>query len=131
ALEAALHRRGVPFDASHILQTVASMDAGDKLADSLVKVCPKGSALVCFNDLCAIGVLRGLFRLNLRVPEDYSVVGFDNIEINPFPLTTVNIPEYDMATAAAEMLFNAIENPTAPPAKVCYSVNLVEKQSVR
>lgn len=62
---------------------------------------------VCLNDAIAYGVIKGLKEQQLRVPEDVSVVGFDNLEIPTFDstsLTTVNIPIEEMAKLCIEIL---------------------------
>jgi LacI family transcriptional regulator len=65
------------------------------------------TAVTCYNDLVAIGLLRALSELGLRVPDDVSVVGYDDIPILPYlpiPLTTVRVPRFRMGQIAAEML---------------------------
>ena len=53
-----------------------------------------------------------------QVPDDISIIGFDDIELMTFPLTTVQIPEYEMGEKAAELLFDKLwEKPVAGPEK--------------
>ena len=64
----------------------------------------------------AFGAVRAAKELGLRVPEDLSVVGFDNIPFSSYfapPLTTVEIPKYPMGAAAMEMLVNLISKKNA------------------
>ena len=71
------------------------------------------TALVSFNDVAAIGAMRALQDFGLRVPEDISVVGFDDIQgaayCNP-ALTTVRQPLEKMGEIAARSLLDRIEN---------------------
>lgn len=65
------------------------------------------TAIMCVNDMLALGVLLAAQQRALRVPDDVSVVGFDDADftaaLNP-PLTTINQPSFDMGRSAAEML---------------------------
>ena len=71
------------------------------------------SALCCANDLIAIGAIQALKDRNIKVPDDISVVGFDDIETaqltNP-SLTTVRQPAYEMGKKASEMLINILND---------------------
>src|SRR5919112_4229546 len=65
------------------------------------------TAVTCYNDLVAVGVCRALRELGLGVPEDVSVIGFDDIPLVEYlavPLTTVRVPKFRMAEIATEML---------------------------
>jgi LacI family transcriptional regulator/LacI family repressor for deo operon, udp, cdd, tsx, nupC, and nupG len=70
------------------------------------------TAVFCYNDLVAIGLIRALREAGLRVPEDVSVVGFDNVDLCEFasiPLTTMDVPKHEMGRRAAEMLIRRVE----------------------
>ena len=72
---------------------------------------PEIDAIFCGDDETAIGVLRALQELNLRVPQDVAVVGFDDQILSPFlvpPLTTVQAPSEAVGAAAARQLFQLI-----------------------
>jgi len=65
------------------------------------------TALVCYNDMMAIGVLKGLKQAGVRVPEDCSVTGFDNIILSDYtspPLTTFDQPKHFIGAEAARLL---------------------------
>ena len=69
------------------------------------------TGVVCYNDLTAVGALRGARAAGLRVPEDLSIVGFDDIEIASWtdpPLTTVRQPTEAMGRWAVEHLTEAL-----------------------
>jgi LacI family transcriptional regulator len=77
------------------------------------------TALICYNDLVAIGAMRGLLNQGKRIPEDVSVVGFDDIDVSSYlsvPLTTVRIPKREMGRRAAAIAIEQIEHPAPPPA---------------
>ena len=91
------------------------------------------TAVTCYNDLVAVGVYRALAELGLRVPEDVSVVGFDDIPLCEYltrPLTTVRVPMFEMGETAARMLVEHIEaRQGIPPKKVFVDATLVVRES--
>jgi len=71
------------------------------------------TAIVCFNDLQALAVMLAMRELNLKVPDDVSIIGNDDIyyaQIYPVPLTTLRAPQFDIGEKAAEILINNIES---------------------
>jgi DNA-binding LacI/PurR family transcriptional regulator len=78
-------------------------------------------------------VCRALQELRLRVPDDVSIIGFDDIplvEYLPVPLTTVRMPKTQMGAIAAQMLIRHIESKTVlPPQKVLLDAELVVRRS--
>lgn len=93
------------------------------------------TAVTCYNDLVALGLLRALRELGIAVPDDVSVVGFDDLRILdffPLALTTVHVPIYEMGRRATEMLIRQIENQDeSPPEKVFLDAALVIRGSTR
>jgi DNA-binding LacI/PurR family transcriptional regulator len=75
------------------------------------------TALFAFNDIAAIGAIRALHEAGLRVPQDVSVIGFDDVLSAPFgipSLTTIRQPLRDMGKLGAECLLNRINHPKTP-----------------
>ena len=75
---------------------------------------PHPTAVLASNDLTAIGALRGIRQYGLRVPEDISVVGFDDIQMAEFtepPLTTVRLQQSEVARLACNALLQLIRTP--------------------
>jgi LacI family transcriptional regulator/LacI family repressor for deo operon, udp, cdd, tsx, nupC, and nupG len=100
-----------------------------------VPAAERATAVVCFNDLVAIGLLRALRELGLTVPGDVSVVGHDDIDLLnylPLGITTVHIPKRDMADIATELLIRHVEarEPIAPR-KVLVETELIVRESTR
>lgn len=90
-------------------------------------------AIFCANDMMAVGCLDALKELGLRVPEDVSVIGFDDREIAQFtrpPLTTLVLPHYEMGEIAAELLIDAAGGLQAGPTQIKVECPLVERESV-
>jgi LacI family transcriptional regulator len=75
------------------------------------------TAILCSNDLTAIGVLRAAYMGGVRVPDDLSVIGLDDIAFAEYtlpPLTTIRLSRVDLAHAAFEALRQQIEEPANP-----------------
>jgi LacI family transcriptional regulator/LacI family repressor for deo operon, udp, cdd, tsx, nupC, and nupG len=93
------------------------------------------TAVTCYNDLVAVGLCRALAELGIRIPDDVSVVGFDDIplvEFLPVPLTTVRVPKLRMGRLAAEMLIAHVESKAVlPPQKATLEAELVVRASTR
>lgn len=71
------------------------------------------TAIVCFNDMMALGVLQGLKNSDVDVPQECSVVGFDDINITAYtdpPLTTFEQPKYQLGCAAARMMMKLLDS---------------------
>ena len=89
-----------------------TMEAGIRAMSALSRMQPRPSAVVCSNDLTAIGVMRQAFELSLNVPQDLSVVGFDDIRLAQFmipPLTTVAMSQTEIAETAFAALLECVE----------------------
>lgn len=91
------------------------------------------SAICCGNDLIAIGAIQALRERNIRVPQDISIVGFDDIQtaklIDP-SLTTIRQPAYEMGEKACEMLINYLKNKTEEEIKeIVFKPKLVIRNS--
>jgi LacI family transcriptional regulator len=94
---------------------------GERLITELLQAEAKFTAVVAFDDLTALGAIRGLWKAGRRVPEDCSVVGFDDVPpaslVTP-GLTTIHQPLHDMGSFATKFILNAIESGEFPaPAK--------------
>jgi LacI family transcriptional regulator len=86
-----------------------SLEGGRRAARALLAANPGLTALVCVNDFMAVGALRELRDRGLRVPEDVSITGFDNVKLAQFcepPLTTVHIPRDEIGRTICECLMN-------------------------
>lgn len=91
------------------------------------------TALFAFNDIAAFGAMRALHEAGLRVPDDVSVIGFDDVLSAPFSipsLTTIRQPLRAMGRAGAECLLNRINHPKVPyPEHVMMQPELVVRES--
>ena len=108
----ALKAQGVPFDPALIRTGKWNEQSGYELAHELMALPQPPDAIFCASDSLAAGALDALHELQVRVPEDVSVVGFDNRYFSSYqrpPLTTVGLPLYEMGLLAGEILLRAIQ----------------------
>jgi LacI family transcriptional regulator len=123
---------GIRIDAA----LVGQLDAGSPLPDSgraetarLLAVRPRFTALFAFNDVSALGAIRAIREAGLRVPEDVSVIGFDDIRSAEYQnpgLTTIRQPLYDMGQRAAAAVVARLESPdTKAPATIIVEPSLI------
>lgn len=90
------------------------------------------TALICFNDVTAIGAIRAFRSAGMRVPEDVSVIGFDDIESSAYltpSLTTLRQPLEQMGELAAEHLIGMIDGGQPPLSEVLVDPTLIERES--
>lgn len=97
---------------------------------------PEGlfTAMVCFNDIAAIGAIRALRERRLRVPEDVSIVGFDDIQSAAYQnpsLTTIRQPLRDMGATAARILLRRIRGLLGDPDTVPVIPELIIRESTQ
>ncbi len=103
----ALATADLPFDPALVREGDWMSGTGFDATLSLLKAPRPPSAIFCANDLMALGALEAIKQLGLRVPEDVSVMGYDDQEISRHthpPLTTLVLPNYEMGRAAVELL---------------------------
>ena len=89
--------------------------------DAMVRILASGArptAVMASNDMTAIGAMGAIAEAGLRVPDDISVIGFDDIQLSAFtmpPLTTVSLPRAEIANAAFRALLNAQQSDEPKP----------------
>ncbi len=115
-----------------VLSGRASRDFGRRVARELAHNHPDVDAVICFNDLVALGILSGAAELGRKVGPDFRVVGFDDIEEceQCFPkLTSVHCDVAGFGRSAAEMILTWLDDGTAPPDETRRDVRLVARAS--
>ena len=114
---AAMQAAGLPVDRRCVIECDHTLKGGVSGFARLQALQSRPTAVVCSNDMTAIGVLRAAYMDGLRVPQDISVVGLDDIDFAEFtlpPLTTIRLSRADLARAAFEALRQQAENPRDP-----------------
>lgn len=111
---AAMRAAGLPLRKQWIIECDHTLKGGMAGFARLRGLAAQPSAIICSNDTTAIGVLRAAFAADLRVPQDLSVIGLDDIDFAEFtlpPLTTIRLSRTDLARAAFEALRQQTEDP--------------------
>jgi LacI family transcriptional regulator len=112
------HRnQGMPIDEDLIVECPFDQECGRLSMQQLLAVSPRPTAVFAANDILAIGALHAIHEAGLRVPEDFSVVGMDDIyavSVTTPPLTTIAKHKYDTGKRAATFLLERIQGPGPP-----------------
>ncbi|MDQ0599573.1 LacI family xylobiose transport system transcriptional regulator [Streptomyces canus] len=130
---AALETAGLPVDPALIKNGDFHHEAGYRLGLELLRRPDRPTAVFAGNDLQALGLYEAARELGLRIPEDLSVVGFDDLPVAPWvgpPLTTVRQPLTEMAEAAAKLVLDLARAEGTPAAtRVELATSLVVRSS--
>jgi len=109
-----------------------TVESGEKAAAQLLSRADRVTALFCFNDLMAIGAMDVLRRRSIRVPDDMSVVGVDDIAFARYtvpPLTTIAQPVHQIGQETVRVLLGIIGGRGAAPASVVLPHRLIVRES--
>ncbi len=124
-LEAALSRAGIAMPSAYVKTAEHGREEAQKGALKLLDLPQPPTAVFAASDAQALGVLDAARHRGLRVPEDLSVVGCDDIELAAdLGLTTISVGLYGGGKRAAELLLALLDNPDAEPTHVTLEVNL-------
>jgi DNA-binding LacI/PurR family transcriptional regulator len=118
AFEASMREIGLAVKPEFMVEGNHRLDGGKKALQTLAELRERPTALICSNDMTAIGVMREAFELGIRVPEDLSVIGFDDIRMADFltpPLTTVQMSQSELARLAFEALLKEAKREAPSP----------------
>jgi LacI family transcriptional regulator len=104
---ATLEQNGRRYEKNWVKEGNLTPESGYQAAKEILNLKTRPTAILACNDLMAFGAVHAAKSLGLGVPEDLSVIGFDNIPLSSYfdpPLTTVEIPMYSVGMAAIQML---------------------------
>jgi LacI family transcriptional regulator len=109
-----------------------SCGSGYRAAKTLLALPQRPTAIFAFNDLMALGVLRAAHEAGLQVPDQLSVIGFDDIYLASFAmpaLTTIRLPKHEMGRQAADMLLRRIDDGLHPSQRQQLPIELIVRRS--
>jgi DNA-binding LacI/PurR family transcriptional regulator len=130
AFKKALGECGIPVDETLMIEGDHTMEGGMVSAQKLMATKDLPTAIMCSNDMLAIGVLHQLSRSGLRVPDDVSIIGFDDIHMAAMmipPLTSIQMSRTDIASAAVSALRGHLEG--SPKREYRIDTRLVVRES--
>lgn len=128
---AALEEHGINYNEDLIYEGDFRYDSGYNAVAKLLLKNP--TAILCLNDLMAYGAMNALKEQGISVPDDISVMGFDDIffsKITEVPLTCVNQPSYDMGRKAGELVMYEIEE-HGEPQTITFESTIKIRQSTK
>lgn len=128
-----LERHHLPNDPDLVVETELSVEGGYMGTKKLLQSGVEFTALCCANDYVAIGAYRALLQAGKKIPEDVSVVGFDDINIAAYitpALSTVKQPIDELGMEATKALINKIENPSHSLENKTFSTHLKMRESI-
>jgi DNA-binding LacI/PurR family transcriptional regulator len=108
---------GLPIPAEYFYEASdGETEDGEFAAKYFLGLSERPTALVCYNDLIAIGMMKGLQQAGIRIPENVSITGFDNIIFSAYtnpPLTTLDQPKRFIGAEAARLLLELLNMPVS------------------
>jgi DNA-binding LacI/PurR family transcriptional regulator len=118
AFEMSMREIGLRVNPQFVVEGNHRLDGGRSALQKLSEFRARPTGVLCSNDMTAIGVLREAFELGIKIPQELSVIGFDDIRMAEFmipPLTTVQMSQTELARLAFEALLNEVKRETPVP----------------
>ena len=129
----ALKEYGIPHRSDLIFESKVDYKSGMEMGEQVIKSSRRPTALFATADIMAIGAIKRMTQLGASVPEDISVIGFDDLNIaeyfNP-GLTTVRQEIKRKGQEAARIILECIGNPSAGKQEIILPLSIVERESV-
>lgn len=128
----ALREAGLPMKPQWIVEGEFLQESGYRAMSMIMSLPEPPTALVVIDDVVAIGVLRGLTEIGFKVPDDISLVSFNNIAMSQLtspPLTTVDIGIYQLGYTASQALISTIQGDEAHRNRILIPHRLVVRES--
>jgi LacI family transcriptional regulator len=126
AFEESMREIGLQVKPEFIVEGDHRLEGGKLALQKLSKLREQPTALLCSNDMTAIGVMRQAFELGIAVPQELSVIGFDDTRLADFmipPLTTIQMSQTELATLAFNALLKEVKREAPAPDGTEYKLN--------
>lgn len=107
AFTESLQQVGIQLNPAWLIEGNHTLEGGLRAMEQLLQSNDRPTAILCSNDMTAIGVMHAILGAGLRIPDDFSVIGFDDVHIAQFtfpPLTTIRMSCLDLARGAIAVL---------------------------
>ena len=128
----ALDEEGIAVDEKLVVSGEYSLEKTYEAMKSITQAGVDFSAIFSSNDLMAFGARQALEELNLKIPDDKSIVGFDDINLaNTIGLTVISQPIVELGQSAMTLLLDLIEHRVSPPQVIVHRPSLVIRNSCR
>lgn len=129
---AALEAHGIAFDQSLVMERGYTLMEGKEAMARLLSKPLRPTAVFAASDVLAMGALAAARERGIKVPEDVSVAGFDDIDFAAYcipALTTIRVPAYEMGQLAVKVLLDLIEGDTGEIRQYCLDTDLIIRGS--
>ncbi|KQL50743.1 LacI family transcriptional regulator [Heyndrickxia shackletonii] len=130
--ERALRNANIPFREDYIVHEEFLKEGGSGAVEALMALAEPPTAFVVMDDLMALGVLGMLSEKGISVPDDVSVVSFNNVmlaELSNPPLTSVDINIFQLGYRAADCLLDTLENEDKKPERIIIPHKIIDRMS--
>jgi DNA-binding LacI/PurR family transcriptional regulator len=132
--KAALKDHGINFDPSLVIEKEPTLIDGKEAMSRLLSLPNRPTAVLAASDTLAVGALAAARDKEVRIPDDISIAGFDDIEVaaycNP-PLTTVKVPAYEIGQIAFKILLEFINSGGDRVQQYCLDTSIIIRESCR
>lgn len=130
----ALKEFNVPFKQSLVFEGQIDYESGISLVNRMLKSKVKTTGIIAAADILAIGIMKGLYDKGFKIPDDYSIIGFDGLEVSKYVtpgLTTVKQQISLKGQKAVDLLLKHIEDPHLTKQEEILPLELIERGSVK
>ncbi|WP_195780495.1 LacI family DNA-binding transcriptional regulator [Priestia megaterium] len=128
----ALKKAGLPYDESLVSLNNTSLDEGKQSTRELLHLSVPPTAIFASTEFLAIGAIQGARELKIKVPQNLSIIGFDDTVLSTIcdpPLTTIAQPIHEMSKKVVELLIEEIEDSKETKQRIVLSPKLVVRAS--
>jgi LacI family transcriptional regulator len=134
AFTQSMNEIGLAVGPDFIVEGNHTLKGGEEAFTKLLKLEPRPTAVLCSNDMTAIGVMRKSYGEKIEVPREISIIGFDNIRFSQYilpPLTTIEMSQAELAKMAFHALLNDVqmETPNANGTEYVLQTNLLLRET--
>jgi LacI family transcriptional regulator len=132
AYKQGLEQSGIAYDEGYVIQCGYTLDDGYHAAEKLLSLHPAPTAIIGINDLMAFGALQAAHQRGLRVPEDVSIAGFDDLPMSSLlspPLTTGRADGGEIGRQCVRLVLERMKTPDLPARNVHLHTRLVVRGS--
>ncbi len=128
----ALEEAGLSIDKKYIFKGDFTLDTAYSIGTKILMMRDRPTSVFCANDMSAIGLLEACMELGVKVPEEMSIIGFDDIPLSSFrtiQLTTVSQSIYDQGALAGKILLEKLQNEDNTPTQLTLPPKLIIRKT--
>ncbi|EOE1543994.1 MULTISPECIES: ribose operon transcriptional repressor RbsR [Providencia] len=125
---------GINIYDDYIIFSDFEFAGGFESMNKLLSLPTPPEAIFAGNDAMAVGAYQAIYQKGLKVPDDISIIGYDDIDLSPYmipPLTTIHQPKDKLGQQAVDQLIYRMDNPEAKASILVLTPELIERQSVK